>query len=95
MDKAEKYINEHTKRSSNELVPSGYHEWVTPDDALRACEITKQETIDKVCELLEKNMSEKYEFDEHCNYVTQTYACSDDCSYVSEFIEQIRKAMEE
>ena len=93
MDKAEKYINEHINYQSN-FKPNGYHEWVTPDDALRACEITKQETIDKVCELLEKNMFEKYDFDEYCN-VTQTYACSNDCDYVSEFIEQIRKAMEE
>jgi hypothetical protein len=50
MNEAEKYINEHTRHCSNELVPSGYHEWVTPDDALRACEITKQEIIEKTCE---------------------------------------------
>lgn len=89
MNKAEKYINEHINYRSN-----CYHEWVTPDDALRACEITKQETIDKVCELLEKNMFEKHEFDEYDD-VIGTYACSNDCEYVSEFVEQIRKAMEE
>ena len=94
MNQAEKYINEHTRHCSNELVPNGYHEWITPDDALKVCEITKQETIDKVCELLEKNMFEKYEFDEYGD-VTETYACSNDCDYVSEFVEQIRKLMEQ
>ena len=51
-DKAEIYIKDYTRHCSNELVPSGYHEWVTPDNALRACEITEQETLNKVCEYL-------------------------------------------
>lgn len=48
---------------------------------------------DKVCELLEKNMFEKYEFDEYG--IIETYACSDSCDYVSQFVEQIRKSMED
>lgn len=35
MSEAEKYINEHTNYRSN-FKPNGYHEWVTPDDALKA-----------------------------------------------------------
>ena len=57
MSEAEKYINEHTRHCSNELVPSGYHEWVTPDNALRACEIIKQETIKKAKEWLADRVS--------------------------------------
>ena len=48
MNEAEKYISEHINYRSN-FKPNGYHEWVTPEDALRACEITKQETIEKAC----------------------------------------------
>jgi hypothetical protein len=93
MNEAEKYINEHTNYRSN-FKPNGFHEWVTPDDALRACEIIKQETIKKACEWLEEHMWEKPELDEYCN-IKDTYVCSDDCSYVFEFIEQIRKALED
>lgn len=53
MSEAEKYINEHINYRSN-FKPNGYHEWVTPDDALRACEIIKQETVKKACKWLEE-----------------------------------------
>jgi len=93
MNEAEKYINEHTNYRSN-FKPNGYHEWVTPDDALRACGITKRETIEKVCEWLKEHIWEKPELDEYGN-IKNTYVCSNDCDYVSQFIEQVRKAMEE
>lgn len=64
------------------------------DVAQHFSEYGYQHAVDKICELMEKNMSEKYEIDEYCN-ITQTYACSNNCGYVSEFIEQIRNAMEE
>jgi len=94
MNEAEKYINEHTRHCSNELVPSGYHEWVTPDNALRACEITKQETIERVCAWLKEHMWEKPDLDEYGN-IKNTYVCSNDCDYISQFVEQIRKALEQ
>ena len=53
-----------------------------------------QYAVDKFCELLENNMFEKCEFGEYGD-ITETYACSDNCDYVSEFVEQMRKAMEE
>ena len=49
--------------------------------------------VDKFCDLLEKNMFKKCEFDEYS--ITQTYACSNDCDSVPEFVEQMRKEMEE
>lgn len=52
-----------------------------------------QYAIDKACEWMEKNMFEKCEFDEYGN-ITQTYACSDSCDFVSQFVEQFRKAMQ-
>jgi hypothetical protein len=54
MTAAEQYIKDFTRHCSNALTPSGYHEWLTPDNALRACEITKQETVEKICAFLEK-----------------------------------------
>ena len=93
MNEAEKYISEHINYRSNFKL-NGYHEWVTPDDALRACKITKQETIERVCEWLEEHMWEMPELDEY-GHIKDTYVCSDDCSYIAEFIEQIRKTLEE
>lgn len=59
MGKIEKYINDYTKKCSNELCSVedrygktviSYREWLTPDQALRAAEIAKEETIEKACE---------------------------------------------
>lgn len=59
--KAEQYINDCTRNCSNELCSVedkygktviSYHEWLTPDQALRAAEIAKEETIDKAMEWL-------------------------------------------
>lgn len=84
MNKAEKYINEHINYRSN-FKPNGFHEWVTPDDALRACKITKRETIEKVCEWLKQ-----HSFD---YLIRDMY---DDWTYDDEsMINDIRKAMEE
>lgn len=45
MTKAEKFIRDHTNRCSNEFVGGGYHEWLTPEEALRAVEIAKEELM--------------------------------------------------
>lgn len=59
--KIEKYISDCTRNCSNELCSVedrygktiiSYREWLTPDQALRAAEIAKEETIEKVCKLL-------------------------------------------
>lgn len=66
MTKAEQFIQDYTRNCSNELCAVedrygktviSYHEWLTPDQALRATEIAKEETIDKACEWLLKNDS--------------------------------------
>ena len=52
MSKAEKFIQDYTRRCSNELIAVesrvgkevvSYHEWLTPDQARRAVEITRAE----------------------------------------------------
>lgn len=49
--------------------------------------------VDKTEEWLDENMFEKCEFDEYGN-ITQTYACSDSCDFVSQFIEQYLKEIQ-
>ena len=54
MSKAEKFIQDCTRNCSNELIAVesragkeviSYHEWLTPDQARRAVEITREETL--------------------------------------------------
>ena len=61
MNKAEQFIQDYTNRCSNELCAVqdkygkkviSYHEWLTPDQALRAVEIAREEIIEKACEWL-------------------------------------------
>lgn len=65
MDKAEKFIQDCTKNCSNIVVYSEmsegselrYHEWLSPDEAKKAVEITRAETINEVIEWLKKNVT--------------------------------------
>lgn len=71
MSKAEKFINEHTRNCSNELIAVeskdgkeviSYHEWISPDQARRAVEIARKEMIEKACrgycdDICEKGMA--------------------------------------
>lgn len=43
MSKAEEYIKAYTRGHSNELVGGGYHEWLTPENALAAVELAREE----------------------------------------------------
>ena len=58
MSKAEKFIKDYTRGCSNELCAVedrygkkviSYHEWLTPEQALAAVEIEREELIDKGC----------------------------------------------
>ena len=40
---AEEYIKAYTRGNSNELVYGGYHEWLTPENALAAVELAREE----------------------------------------------------
>jgi hypothetical protein len=59
MSKAEKFISDCTRNCSNELISVesragkevvSYHEWLTPDQARRAVEIAREETLLNVVE---------------------------------------------
>jgi len=63
MSKAEKFIEDCTRNCSNAIQsydgdcnPCIIHKpWLTPDQALRAVEIEREETIDNIVEWLKKN----------------------------------------
>ena len=63
MDKVRQFIKDYTRGCSNELGAVeykdgkkviSYHEWLTPEQALAAVEIAKEELIEKVCEWLKE-----------------------------------------
>lgn len=65
MTKVEEYIKKYTRHCSNELVSvetidgkevRSYHEWLTPENALSAAMIAREETIEKACRILEENL---------------------------------------
>jgi hypothetical protein len=68
MSRAEKFISEHTRNCSNVFVnpqlggTEENHPWLTPDQARRAVEIAREETIKEVCEWLDNHtmLSEKW-----------------------------------
>ena len=39
---AEQFIKDYTNHCSNELTDGGFHEWLTPEQALRAVELVRQ-----------------------------------------------------
>ena len=59
MNKADQFIKEHTNQCSN-VVTAGegkstlyeYHEWLTPEQALRAIEIEREELLDKASKFI-------------------------------------------
>lgn len=58
MNKAEQFIKDYTRGCSNETTPIGsfdhtYHEWLTPEQALAAVEIAREELVEKACEFLD------------------------------------------
>ena len=89
MSKASDYIRDYTKRCSNATVgwKDGeseilYHPWLTPDNALAAVEIERQEVIEKACEFLK---SYRQSTPDGCGYIPGVVN--------DETIEDFRKAM--
>lgn len=65
MSKAEEFIKDYTRNCSNQSewsveTPNKsiicVQPWLTPDQALRAVEIAKEETLDKVCKYIKDNL---------------------------------------
>ena len=57
---AEEYIKAYTRGHSNELVYGGYHEWLTPENALAAVELAREELV-KVVEQLKTQAEKRYD----------------------------------
>ena len=64
MSRVETFIQEHTKNCSNEIERNedvlsylDYVPWLTPDQARKAVEIAREETIKEVCEWIENNVA--------------------------------------
>lgn len=57
---AEEYIKAYTRGNSNELVHGGYHEWLTPENALAAVELARAE-MKKVVEQLKVQAEKRYD----------------------------------
>lgn len=89
MTKTEDFIKNCTRGCSNEivLVKDGdkplYHEWLTPEQALRAVEIEKDELLDKACDAYCKVCG-------HFPHSVPTHICRHDCSYFSDFKKYIK-----
>ena len=96
MTKVEKYIQDYTRGCSNEMAAikyadgrteTYYHEWLTPENALSVAEMAKEETLNKVCEWLDKNVA-KYLVDTSIHGVKVTGI------HIS-LTEDLRKVLEE
>ena len=51
--KPEEYIKAYTRGCSNELVGGGYHEWLTPENALAAVELAREELKESIIKMLD------------------------------------------
>ena len=93
MSKAEDFIKEHTREFNNASCTTGedilrivYHPWLTPEDALKAVEIAREEVIEKAMAFV----NSKFYFNNlHHSIENNSYNC------IEEFFEDFKKAMEE
>ena len=72
MSKARQFIKDYTRSCSNIEYTQGvytpsYHPWLTPEQALAAVDIAREELIEKACEWLNNFYSE----DRHCYLVAE------------------------
>ena len=79
---AEEYIKAYTRGNSNELVGGGYHEWLTPENALAAVELAREEmmkdAIDARIIAIGQNAVVKEEKeDELCKYLLSKFQDGD------------------
>ena len=84
MSKAEEFIQNYTRNCSNELgaIESiegtrviSYHEWLTPDQAKRAVEIAREETLQEVKSkllfMLDTSVDNKHFFEQLDDYIEE------------------------
>lgn len=91
--KAKQFIKDYTNHCSNELcyeegLGNLYEPWLTPDQALRAVEIAREELIDKVCKWLEEHSHKYMKYHEGLEFTEIVYDWS-------ELVDNLKKYMEE
>lgn len=62
---AEQFIKDYTRTDSNELADGGFHEWLTPEQALRAVELAREEIIDKAYKYINYQLNLPNDFEQH------------------------------
>lgn len=70
MNKAEQFIKDCTRNCSNIEYTQGvcnpsYYPWLTPDQALRAVEIEREELIDKAFKYINYQLNLPSDFEQH------------------------------
>ena len=87
MSKAEKFIQDYTRNCYNY---NSYAQtpipWLTPDQARRAVEIAREETIKEVCEWLNNNVFRYVDREEEIGFPMY---------YTTECIEDLKKHLED
>lgn len=82
---AEEYIKAYTRGCSNELVGGGYHEWLTPENALAAVELAREEMKEQMMRYaVPSDYHKKYINDKGDYFPFVTYADMDDLKRVVE-----------
>lgn len=80
---AEEYINDFTRGCSNELEDGEFEYWLTPWQAQTACNLKKEETINKACDAYCKVCG-------HYAHKTPTHICRQNCDYFENFKRYIK-----
>ena len=86
--KAEKFIEDYTRNCSNieytqNVYNPSYHPWITPDDALSAVLIAREEMMESACNAYCKVCG-------HYAHTTPTYICRRSCDYYKDFKQEMK-----
>lgn len=91
MSRAEKFIKDYTRNCSNIIetinkdknVAVVYQPWLTPEDALRAVEIAREEVVERACDAYCKVCG-------HYAHTTPTCILRHACNYYKDFKQAIK-----
>ena len=76
----EEYIKAYTRRCSNELVSVedrygkkviSHHEWLTPENALAAVELAREQTRKRLLQMLNTSIDNAHFFEQLDNYIDE------------------------
>ena len=67
----EEYIKAYTRGNSNELAYGGYHEWLTPENALAAVELAREQTRNRLLCMLNTSIDNAHFFEQLDDYIDE------------------------